>query len=552
MNDASGWWGKMGLQLKLQILIQGFLIVILVAAQLWISMQFEHHIVTAAQDRAISVGDGAINGMNTLMLIKIGKEEVIGDPKTRALFIDKMGKSEKVKEMRIIRGKAIDDEFDGGLPQEQAVDEMDRRVLASGKIEHKMIIDGKGESSLRTVMPFIATKNYRSINCLECHGVDEGATIGAASVTIDIQDDVSTLRQINNWIWIGQGLLQIMLFFFIAAIVRRLLKQLGGEPAYVIDIVRQIAKGNLSEKIATRSDDSTSLLAAMKQMQSGLRDIIGGALRTAEQLTQSARQLAKSSNQVMNAAERQSDATVSMAASVEEMTVCISQISDNAAGAQKHATQTGELARAGSHDVREVVSEMGQISEAVMTSSGVIMSLGEKSHQISNIIQVIKEIADQTNLLALNAAIEAARAGEQGRGFAVVADEVRKLAERTTLSTREIADMIHAIQSGSDDAVAGMTKGSTLVGEGVRMVENAGISMQQIQAGVDKVLASVGDISESLREQNSTSDLIARNIEGIAQMSEETNVIIKDVAASAAELERLANSLKESVGQFTL
>ena len=552
MNGASGWWDKLGLQLKLQILIQGFLVIILVAAQLWISSQFEHHIVTAAQDRAISVGDGAINGMNTLMLIKIGKEEVIGDPKTRALFIEKMGKSEKVKEMRIVRGKGIDDEFDGGLPQEQAVDEMDRSVLASGKIEHKMIIDSKGESSLRTVMPFIATKNYRSINCLECHGVDEGATVGVASVTIDIQDDVSTLRTINNWIWIGQGLLQIMLFFFIGAIVRRLLKQLGGEPAYVIDIVRQIAKGNLSEKIATRNDDSTSLLAAMKQMQNGLRDIIGGALHTADQLTQSARQLASSSNQVMNAAERQSDATVSMAASVEEMTVCISQISDNAAGAQKHATHTGELAKAGSHDVREVVSEMGQISEAVTTSSRVITSLGEKSHQISNIIQVIKEIADQTNLLALNAAIEAARAGEQGRGFAVVADEVRKLAERTTLSTREIADMIHAIQSGSDDAVEGMSKGSTLVSEGVRMVENAGISMEQIQAGVDKVLASVGDISESLREQNSTSDLIARNIEGIAQMSEETNVIIKDVAASAAELERLANSLKESVGKFTL
>jgi len=552
MNGAFNWWSKIGLQLKLQILIQGFLIVILLAAQQWLSLQFEHLVLTAAEERAVAVGDGAINGLNTLMLTKAGKDEVISDKKSRALFIEKMGKSEKIKEMRIIRGKGIDDEFDGGLPQEQAVDEMDRSVLASGKIEHLRLINRSGESQLRTVMPFIATKNYRSINCLECHGVDEGTTIGAASVIIDINDDVATIKKINTWIWIGQGLLQIVLFFVIGLIVRKLLKQLGGEPAYVIDVVKQIAGGDLTGKIATRSGDRTSLLAAMEQMQGGLRDIIGGTLSTADMVAQSARQLAVSSHQVLSASERQSDATASMAASVEEMTVCISQISDNANGAQKHASETGGLAQAGSRDVREVVTEMSQISEAVATSSSVITSLGEKSHEISNIVQVIKEIADQTNLLALNAAIEAARAGEQGRGFAVVADEVRKLAERTTLSTREIAAMIQAIQGGTDDAVDGMSKGSTLVREGVRMVEHAGSSMEQIQGGVEKVLASVGDISTALMEQSTTSETIAKDIEGVARLTEETNTIIKEVAASATQLEQLATTLRHSVGRFRL
>lgn len=158
MNGASSWWARVGLQLKLQILIQGFLIIILLCAQQWLSMQFEALVLAGAEERATAVGDGAINGLNTLMLTKAGKDEVISDQKSRALFIDKMGKSENVREMRIVRGKGVDDEFDGGLPQEKAVDEMDRRVLASGKTEHKMMLAENGDALLRTVMPFIATK----------------------------------------------------------------------------------------------------------------------------------------------------------------------------------------------------------------------------------------------------------------------------------------------------------------------------------------------------------------------------------------------------------
>ena len=552
MNGVSDWWEKVGLQLKLQILIQGSLIVILVAAQQWILYQFEHQVLNAAEERAKAVADGAINGLNTLMITKAGENEVISNKTSRLLFLQKMGASEKVREMRVIRAKQLDTEFPAGLPEEQPVDEMDRSVLASGKTESRLIRSGNGDAALRTVVPFIGMKNFRTIDCLKCHGVDEGTVLGAASVTIDVKDDLAIIKRIDTLMWIGQGILQIILFFVIGLIVRRLLQQLGGEPAYVIDIVRQIAKGNLAEQIITRINDSTSLLAAMKQMQGGLRDIIGGILQTSDQVAHAARQLAASSHQVQKASERQSDASSSVAAAVEEMTVCIGQIAENSADAQKHASETGNLAKDGSSAVQEVIIEMDKIAEAVMTSSGVITSLGEQSHKISSIVQVIKEIAEQTNLLALNAAIEAARAGEQGRGFAVVADEVRKLAERTAVSTQEIAAMIQAIQGGTTDAVEGMSKGSTRVNEGVQMVGRAGNSMDKIQVGVQSVLTSVGDISSSLREQSSTSNLIAKNVEEIAQMTEETSTIIKDVSAAADQLEQLAAKLKDSVGQFSL
>ena len=544
-------WNKLRLQVKMQILIQGILIVFLVAAQYWITLQFEKQVLNAANQRADSVADGAINGLNTLMITKAGENEIISNKDSRALFIQKMGASDGVKEMRIIRSKGIVDEFGEGLPQEHAIDDMDRSVLSSGKTESKIIMEGN-ESWIRTVVPFIASKDFRSNNCLKCHSANEGAVLGAASVTISVKDDFDTIHKINTWIWIGQGLLQIILFLSIGQIVKRLLKQLGGEPAFVIDIVRQIAKGDLSTEIATRKEDNSSLLAAMKQMQSGLKDIIGGTIQSADKLTNAAQQLAKSSHSVLQAAERQSDASSSVATAVEEMTVSVGQISENALNAQKHASDTGNLAKDGYGAVQKVIVEMNKISGSVSNASSLITALGEQSHQISEIVTVIKEIADQTNLLALNAAIEAARAGEQGRGFAVVADEVRKLAERTSLSTQKIAEMVRTIQGGTDNAVAGMSEGNTLVNESVKIVGDAEKSMALIQDAILNVLASVNDISLALSEQSSTNNLIAKNVEGIAQMTEQTSSIIKDVAASADNLEQLAAQLKDSVGKFNL
>lgn len=552
MASAQERWDGIGLQLKLQILIQGLLIIILVAAQHWISVQFERQILDAAEERAKTVADGAINGLNTLMLTKVGAEDVISDKASRALFIQKMGASEKIEEMRVVRGKGVVDEFDVGLPQEQPVDEMDRSVLAGSGAKFKVVRNENGGVALRAVVPFVAKRNFRTTNCLKCHGVDEGSVLGVASVTLDVKDDFATIRRIDLWMWIGQGILQLVLFFVIGFIIRKLVRQLGGEPAYVIDIARQISTGNLSQEISPRSGDVVSLLAAMQQMQGGLKSIIGGTLETADLLAQASRQLARSSRQVLHGSERQSDGSASVAASIEEMTVCVSHISENASDAEKNATEAGTLAQEGSRVVREAEAEMDKIAQAVTSSSRVIGSLGEQSRQISKIVDVIKEIADQTNLLALNAAIEAARAGEQGRGFAVVADEVRKLAERTTRATMEIAEMIQAIQASAANAVEGMANGSARVGDGVRMVRRAGTAMEKIQVGASNVLVSIGDISASLKEQSSTSNLIAQNVEEIAQMTEQSCTIIKDVTASADELERLAAHLRESVGQFTL
>ncbi len=218
--------------------------------------------------------------------------------------------------------------------------------------------------------------------------------------------------------------------------------------------------------------------------------------------------------------------------------------------AEKIATDSGNRSDQGALQVKDATDEMTRIAQNVNETAQQMATLSVQSQQISSIANVIKEVADQTNLLALNAAIEAARAGEQGRGFAVVADEVRKLAERTTTSAQEISAMIASIQSHTDQATATMQQGNQRVTEGVALAGRAGESMRMISEGSRVVVQAVTGISCSLREQRSTSSDIAKRVENIAHMTEETSAAVSQVAATADQLKSMADELKRAVSGF--
>lgn len=202
--------------------------------------------------------------------------------------------------------------------------------------------------------------------------------------------------------------------------------------------------------------------------------------------------------------------------------------------------------------IRSAASEMTVIADAVRQISSSIEDLGNQSTAISSVVQVIKEVAEQTNLLALNAAIEAARAGEQGRGFAVVADEVRKLAERTALATGEIGKMIAAIQSSSKLAVTAMSSAVDQATGGVALAEKAGNAIKQIEAGVDEVVALVNSISSSLAEQTAAGNDIGVHVEKVARMTEENSASAGTAASSAVQLEQLAGDMRHVVDKFII
>jgi methyl-accepting chemotaxis protein len=262
--------------------------------------------------------------------------------------------------------------------------------------------------------------------------------------------------------------------------------------------------------------------------------------------------LSSASQQVAHHSGQQSSAASAMASAMEQMTANLAEIAHNAGHVDEASRASGERSREGSAIIGRATAEMGEIASTVQSGSASIDALGQQSQKISAIVQVIREIADQTNLLALNAAIEAARAGEAGRGFAVVADEVRKLAERTAQSTQQIGDMIQAIQGSAKGAVRVMDDTVRRVDTGVELAGQAAASIVQITDSVDTLLQGVAEISNALRQQGLASQDMARHVERIAGMTEENSHAANQTAQAAQDLEGLAADMRQAVERFKL
>ncbi|MBI5430836.1 MAG: methyl-accepting chemotaxis protein [Nitrosomonadales bacterium] len=321
-----------------------------------------------------------------------------------------------------------------------------------------------------------------------------------------------------------------------------------------VKMAEVIASGDLSQPIATghNNDEIGKLLNSLGAMKNSLRDMITQIRSQAAVLSEAAAELSRSSSQIASSSEQQSKVVTSIAASVEANNAIVENVAQNALKAQEISTESEQLSSEGGEVIFKVVSDMHDISETVGNASRIIRDLEAKSQQISSIIKVIKEIADQTNLLALNAAIEAARAGEQGRGFAVVADEVRKLADRTSQSTREITEMIEKIQVGTGHAVSSMEATVKQVAEGESLTQRAGNSIGQIKFGAQQVSLSVNEISMEMQKESVAIGEITRSIEEIARMSQQNNHEIHAMTDTAKHLEQLSGALQSAVGHFRL
>jgi aerotaxis receptor len=544
------WFSGLGLQMKIALLIQPLLFILLSLGTYAVYHQIETSIVSDAIGEGESAAMQLIDDANMLMLA--GK---ISDTANRQLLIKKVIEGQDLVSLRLVRTEQVVKQFGPGLPEERLDDPLvqstiEASVKAGKSIPYTGLYRADDKKLLRIITPYMVSHDFHGTDCTSCHQVEVGSSNGASDMTIDLSVNFARLNVLIGQIVAGQIVLQIALFFIMGWALRRYVIRPVSD---VCGHLNEISDGDFSRMVDINGrDEIGDLLCATqtnKVLMGAVIDQIGAAVK---EIDNSTVHLSQSVGETCASSRAQSEASYSMAADIEEISSSIERVAENAGDVRQTSDASAKAAQKGGVTVSEVIADMSEIRSGVSAASDAVRLLGERSSQINGIVKTIKEIADQTNLLALNAAIEAARAGEQGRGFAVVADEVRKLAEKTSSSTASIAIVVDGIDKGTQETIRMIETVVEKVHHGEELAGAAGDAIEEISQGSGKLMTDVAGIASSLREQSNANRDIATQVEKITQMADQNSASIKRVDGSVKALEALSGGLKRLTDMFRI
>ena len=532
---------QMSVQTKINIALLAVFFVIM-AVSLAFSVSSERKLVLEiVEQQTQDAADSYFDSINTMMLT--------GTMAQRNVLREKILERPGVVEARIIRNDLIDSMYGPGYDHQSPVDELDQRALRDEAVVE--IDSSNGTRILTVINPIHATRNYRGTDCLMCHMVPEDSVVGAVRISYSLEE-LDQQVQRNVWMLaVVQAVLLVCGLVLMIVIVRRVV--IARVNALRNTMEEMTRDDDLSRSVQIRAYDEVGAMGqAFNLMIAKFRHSLQAVADTTGRLGQVSDQVSRVADDTLQQVMQQQTETDMVASAVNEMSATVQEVASNTARTADASQVADSAAREGVSVASQASEAIGLLIEEIEHAADVVGRVQTDSESISEVLGVITGVAEQTNLLALNAAIEAARAGEQGRGFAVVADEVRTLASRTQNSTEEIQIMIQRLHSAVADAVQAMEGARQRAGQSGGHVENAAHSLHSIANEVSGINDMNLQIAAAAEEQSAVAEEINRNIATISGIADSTSQGAADTHQQSETLVTLTAELRRLVSQFKL
>ncbi|MDI6749223.1 MAG: methyl-accepting chemotaxis protein [Rhodocyclaceae bacterium] len=501
------------------------------------------------RDTAIEQATRFSQSMHEATLAGLTGMMITGTIGQREVFLDQIKQLSVIRDLKVIRGEAVTKLYGPGKGDEGQPDAIEQQVLANGKEFIEVQQDAKGEF-LRVVRPTLASKNYLGKDCIACHQTPEGTVLGVVSMKVSLDDVEAAIAAQRIKILLAAIGVSMPVLLFIWFFVTRVVTQPLDD---MVAGLRAIAsgEGDLTRRLEVKSNDEIGQASRVfNEMMANFANLVRQVDTSAKHVSAAARDLVGGAQQVAASSRQQSEKSAAVTDAVERMVRSIVAVAESAERVHVQSQESLARSREGKETLERLIGEIGRVKSAVDEMAEAVNEFVSSTASITNMTREVKDIADQTNLLALNAAIEAARAGEQGRGFAVVADEVRKLAEKSAASANEIDVITRTLNSKSDLVRSAIETGLADIASSEQSLAAVANAINQSNASVEEVGRGLDTIAAATEEQRQVSAAALTDIEAIATMARENSTAVEQNALAAERLETLADELQGTVGRF--